>query len=123
MSNIPFQVIEWDQIPQVDYAGETGNATWQTLQFAGLRIRIVRYSSDYIADHWCRKGHIVHCLEGGFTSEMESGERFEMKVGMTYVVSDEMSSHRSLSTDGVKLLIIDGDFLQFRSPGNDREHS
>jgi hypothetical protein len=31
---------------------------------------------------------------------------------MTYVVSDELSSHRSLSSKGVKLLIIDGDFLE-----------
>jgi len=31
---------------------------------------------------------------------------------MTYVVSDELSSHRSIAKDGVKLLIIDGDFLK-----------
>jgi len=31
---------------------------------------------------------------------------------MTYVVSDELSSHRSISKDGVKLMIIDGDFLK-----------
>jgi hypothetical protein len=31
---------------------------------------------------------------------------------MTYVVSDELSEHRSTTVKGVKLLIIDGDFLQ-----------
>ena len=118
MSNIPFQVIQWDQILQVDYAGETGTAGWQTLQFEGLRVRMVHYSPGYIADHWCRKGHIVHCLEGSFVSEMESGEQFELQAGMTYIVSDEMSSHRSLSQNGVKLMIIDGDFLQYHSPEN-----
>ena len=30
---------------------------------------------------------------------------------MTYVVSDEASSHRSRSANGATLLIIDGDFL------------
>ena len=30
---------------------------------------------------------------------------------MTYIVSNELSSHRSYSENGVKLLIIDGDFL------------
>lgn len=31
---------------------------------------------------------------------------------MSYVVSDELSSHRSYSENGVRLLIIDGDFLK-----------
>jgi hypothetical protein len=30
---------------------------------------------------------------------------------MTYIVSDDMSSHRSKTKDGVKVIIIDGDFL------------
>lgn len=29
--NIPFQTIDWDLIPKVEHAGETGVATWQTL--------------------------------------------------------------------------------------------
>jgi len=29
-----------------------------------------------------------------------------------YVVTDELSSHRSSTDNGVKLLIIDGDFLK-----------
>jgi len=77
-----------------------------------LRIRMVEYSPGYLADHWCKKGHIVHCLEGEFISELETGEEFKLTKGMTYIVSDELSSHRSISKTGVKLLIIDGDFLK-----------
>ncbi|NTW24458.1 MAG: hypothetical protein HGA37_07150 [Lentimicrobium sp.] len=109
---IPFQSIDWSIIPKIKYPGEKGTATWQTIQFDGLRIRIVEYSAGYLADHWCRKGHIVHCLEGEFISEIENGESFLLAKGMTYVVSDELSSHRSVSDQGVKLLIIDGDFLK-----------
>jgi len=109
---IPFQSIDWSVIPKILHPGEKGIATWQTIQFEGLRIRIVEYSAGYLADHWCRKGHIVHCLEGEFVSEMENGESFTLTKGMTYVVSDELSSHRSVSEQGVKLLIIDGDFLK-----------
>jgi hypothetical protein len=112
MSSISFQAINWEDIPKTAHKGETGTSYWQTLQYRGLRIRIVEYSAGYLADHWCRKGHIVHCLEGEFESEMENGEIFLLKKGMSYVVSDEMSSHRSISADGVKLLIIDGDFLR-----------
>ena len=113
-STIPFQSVDWSVIPKTLHPGETGMATWQTVEFDGLRLRIVEYSAGYLADHWCRKGHIVHCLEGGFVSEMETGESFILTKGMTYVVSDELSSHRSVSEQGVKLMIIDGDFLKFR---------
>jgi hypothetical protein len=54
----------------------------------------------------------VHCLEGEFVSELETGEEFALTAGMTYIVSDNLSSHRSISKNGVKLLIIDGDFLK-----------
>ena len=110
-SPIPFQTIDWSAIAKIEYKGETGTAFWQTLHFSGLRVRIVEYTSGYLADHWCTKGHIVHCLEGEFTSELIDGSNFELKKGMTYIVSDEMSSHRSVSSNGVKLLIIDGSFL------------
>jgi hypothetical protein len=112
MIQIPFQTIDWSLVPKTEYPGETGKAWWQTIQLGGLRIRIVEYSKGYMADHWCRKGHIVHCLEGEFTSELIDGEKFRSTKGMTYVVSDELSSHRSISDNGVKLLIIDGDFLK-----------
>lgn len=111
-SNIPFQTIDWSAIPKTEHPGETGMAWWQTLQFSGLRLRIVEYSPGYLADHWCRKGHLVHVLEGEFVSELENGESFRLTKGMAYLVSDELSSHRSVTEDGVKLLIVDGDFLK-----------
>lgn len=112
MGNIPFQTIDWESIPKVEHKGETGTSFWQTIQYEGLRVRIVEYSNGYLADHWCKKGHIVHCLEGEFISELENGEVFTLSQGMTYAVSDNLSSHRSISKNGVKLLIIDGDFLK-----------
>ena len=109
---IEFQTIDWAKIEKEIYEGETGVAYWQTCQFGGLRLRLVTYSSGYLADHWCKKGHIVHCLEGSFESELETGEKVRMTTGMTYIVSDNLSSHRSISDNGVKLLIIDGNFLK-----------
>lgn len=112
--NIPFQTIDWSTVPKAEHKGETGTSWWQTVQLPGLRIRVVEYSAGYLADHWCRKGHIVHCLEGEFTSESIDGNPSQLKPGMTYVVSDELSSHRSSTKNGVKLLIIDGDFLKYQ---------
>ena len=110
--NIPFQNIDWSTVPKVEYQGETGIATWQTTTFEGLRLRIVEYSAGYKADHWCQKGHIVHCLAGEVTNELKGKESSLLKQDMTYIVSDDLSSHRSVTKNGVKLLIIDGDFLQ-----------
>ncbi len=110
--NIPFQTIDWTCFPKTVHNGESGVAFWQTLQLEGLRIRMVEYSVGYLADHWCKKGHIVHCLQGELISELQNGENHLLKKGMTYVVSDNLSVHRSRTEHGVKLLIIDGDFLK-----------
>jgi len=112
LSKIPFQTIDWSSISKTEYIGSEGTSYWKTFQLPGLRIRLIEYSSGYIADHWCQKGHIVHCLEGEFISESKSGEPIKLAKGDTYIVSDNLSDHRSVSKTGAKLLIIDGDFLK-----------
>lgn len=112
MYTIPFLAIDWEQIEKTEHKGETGTSFWQTIYKDGLRMRIVSYSPNYSADHWCSKGHIVYCLEGSFISELANGEQTVLTAGMTYIVSDELSTHRSFSENGAKLLIIDGDFLK-----------
>jgi len=113
--NIPFQTIDWSMIPKTEHKGETGVAYWQTLQFPGVRVRIVEYSEGYAADHWCQKGHIVYCLEGEVVNEQQGAPSSVLTPGMSYIVSDALSSHRSVTKTGVKLLIIDGDFLQLKN--------
>lgn len=112
MYTIPFQTIDWEKVEKTAHKGETGKSFSQTVQLDGLRIRIVEYTPGYFANHWCEKGHIVYCLDGEFVSELKSGAKFAIGRGMSYVVSDDLSSHRSSTKTGVKLLIIDGDFLK-----------
>lgn len=112
MYTIPFQTIDWNQIETTEHKGTTGMAYWQTVLLDSLRIRKVVYSENYLADHWCQKGHIVQCLDGEFISELENGETFKLTKGMTYIVSDDLSSHRSVTANKVTLLIIDGSFLK-----------
>lgn len=111
-ASIPFHAIDWSLVPRTEHKGETGTSFWRTQQFGGLRIRLVEYSPGYLADHWCQKGHVVHGLEGEFVNEHENGETTVMSAGMTYVVSDGASSHRSRTENGATLLIVDGDFLK-----------
>ena len=113
--NIPFQSIDWEKIPKIEYKGESGLSYWQTIQVEGLRIRIVEYSNDFVLDHWCEMGHIVYCLEGEFLNELKDGETSTFKKGMSFVVSDKLSTHRISTKKGMKLLIIDGDFLKLNT--------
>jgi len=110
-TSIPFDLTLWSAIQATEHPGETGTSWWKTIQYGDLRIRVVEYSKNYKADHWCQKGHIVYCLEGEFCSEEEGGKSVVLKKGMSYQVSDNRSSHRSSTRDGAILFIVDGAFL------------
>jgi len=111
MNPILFHTTQWDTVPVTEHRGESGVALWRTLQFESFRVRLVEYSKNYRADHWCRAGHIIFCLEGEMESELADGRTFRLTAGMSYQVSDNASLHRSSSRDGVKLFIVDGNFL------------
>ena len=67
--SIPFQITDWSQVPATVVNGTTGTATMRIQQHGDLRIRIIEYSSNYLADHWCELGHLVFVLEGDPGSE------------------------------------------------------
>lgn len=111
MNNIPFQITDWSQIEPEAHNGETGSATVKALDFGPLRVRLIEYSPNYKADHWCQKGHIIYCIEGEMVTELADGSLHVLKEGMSYEVSDNLSSHRTSSANGVKLFVVDGAFL------------
>lgn len=107
INDIPFGTTDWSDVPATHHAGETGAATWRTRQFGPIRVRIVEYTPGYLADHWCVKGHILLCLEGELTTELEDGRVFVLKPGMSYQVADQAEPHRSSTAVGAKLFIVD----------------
>jgi hypothetical protein len=107
MNDIPFGVIDWQNIEQVEHKGETGIALWKTCNFGEIRVRIVEYSAGYRADHWCKKGHILLILEGELYTETEDGKVNILKPGMSYQVADNVMPHRSYTEKGAKLFIVD----------------
>lgn len=113
--SIPFHTIDWESLPLTEQKGESGIVRSRTASYGNLRVRIVEYSAGYLADHWCQKGHLIYCLKGEMVSELSDGSEHVLKEGMSYHVSDNLSSHRSRSEKGVKLLVIDGDFLNLDS--------
>ncbi|WP_159952252.1 DHCW motif cupin fold protein [Rhizobium sp. 18065] len=107
ITGIPFGTTDWASVEKTDHKGETGSATWQTRQFGDIRVRMVEYTPGYLADHWCVKGHILLCLEGELTTELEDGRVFVLKPGMSYQVADKAEPHRSSTAVGAKLFIVD----------------
>ena len=107
MHNIPFGLTDWSQIPASEHKGESGMAYWRTQQFDAVRVRLVEYSPGYRADHWCSKGHILLCLEGELHTQLADGREFVLTPGLSYQVADQAEPHRSYTTTGARLFIVD----------------
>lgn len=107
LDSFPFQTLSWDNIPAEEHAGITGMAYWRVFRMNDVRVRMVEYTAGYLADHWCSKGHIILCLEGEMETELEDGRKFILTKGMTYHVGDQNEAHRSSTTTGCKLFIVD----------------
>ena len=103
-----FTVVDWKDEPRTDHTGEAGTALWRTRMMGDVRVRVVEYTPGYVADHWCDRGHILFVLEGEITSELRDGRKHRLTAGMSYLVSDFGDpAHRSTTTTGAKLLIVD----------------
>jgi quercetin dioxygenase-like cupin family protein len=107
IGNIPFGSTDWSTVERTEHKGETGVAYWQTRNFNDIRVRIVEYTPGYSADHWCSKGHILYCLEGELRIELKDGREFTLKPGISYQVADDAEPHRSATSVGARLFIVD----------------
>jgi hypothetical protein len=107
MNGIHFGTTDWSKITPTEHEGETGIALWRACQFGDIRVRMVDYSPGYRADHWCSKGHVLLCLEGELHTELQDGRTFVLTAGTSYQVADHAEPHRSSTTTGAKLFIVD----------------
>lgn len=107
MKDIPFGITDWSTIERTEHKGETGMAYWRTCNFGDIRVRMVEYTPDYRADHWCSKGHLLLCLTGELHTELEDGRIVVLTPGMSYQVADNEMPHRSITVAGATLFIID----------------
>ena len=99
--------MDWAALTTEAHAGITGTSYRQTFMMHDIRVRMVEYSPGYLADHWCRKGHIIYCIEGEMETELEDGRKFILSKGMTYHVGDDSEAHRSSTKNGCRLFIVD----------------
>ena len=107
IQNVPFNVIDWSQVVPSEHPGETGKAYWRTLEIGNIRVRMVEYTPGYKADHWCSRGHVLLVLEGELVTELQDGRKFTLTPGTSYQVAEGAEPHRSATTTGAKLFIVD----------------
>ena len=107
LENFPATAVDWSSVEPTEHRGDVGVAIWRTRTFGDIRVRMVEYSPGYLADHWCRKGHVLLCLSGELTTEFDDGSRFTLGPGISYQVADEAGAHRSTTATGATLFIVD----------------
>lgn len=105
--NIPFSTIDWSKVPVTKHAGETGEALWKTLDLSCVRVRMIEYSPNYKADHWCKRGHVLLVLEGELVTELDDGRIFTLTPGMSYQVQHDGESRQFSTLKGAKLFVVD----------------
>ena len=107
ITGIAFATTDWSKVERTEHKGESGVAHWRTRQFGSIRVRLVEYSPGYLADHWCTKGHILFCLEGELHTALQDGREFVLRPGMSYQVADNAEAHRSSTSVGATLFVVD----------------
>ena len=107
IEQVPFHTTDWSQVSETHHPGETGMATWRSVEIGNIRVRHVEYSAGYLADHWCERGHVLLVLQGELVTELRDGRRFVLGAGHSYQVADHDGAHRSLSITGARLFIVD----------------
>ncbi|WGT30582.1 DHCW motif cupin fold protein [Pseudomonas marginalis] len=107
LTAVPFGITDWSTVEPELHPGVSGSASWRTCHFGTTRVRRVDYSPGYLADHWCKRGHVLLCLEGELHTELEDGRQFTLTAGMSYQVGNDMEAHRSSTSVGAKLFIVD----------------
>jgi hypothetical protein len=108
LPNLPVGITDWSQVSESVHLGASGTATVRSRQLGEIQLRLVVYSSGYVADHWCHKGHIVFVVAGNVIIEHQHGSTYALTPGTSYHVADDNGlPHRVLSLDGATLFIVD----------------
>ena len=108
LNNFPVGITDWSQISESVHPGASGTAAVHSHQLGDIQLRFVVYSPNYVADHWCHKGHIVFVIAGQLVIEHQHSLTYKLMPGMSYhVADDDEPPHRVISDNGATIFIID----------------
>jgi hypothetical protein len=108
LTGFPVGIIDWSETAESVRPGTTGDATIRTHRLGDIQIRLIVYSPNYVADHWCRKGHLLFVVAGQLSIEHEQGVTYRLTPGTSYHVADDnWPPHRVVSKNGATIFLID----------------
>lgn len=107
IDSVPFGTTDWSTVAETEHPGESGSAYWRTVEQGNIRVRMVRYSPGYVADHWCDRGHVLLVLSGELVTELQDGSTHVLGPGMSYQVASRAAPHRSRTAPGATLFVVD----------------
>lgn len=99
--------IDWQTIPQQASNGTTGFVIAQTLELPTFKIRLLQFSANYEADHWCDKGHIIHVLKGDLIIAYNDDSTSTITQGNSLILGDNIKAHKTKTMEPTQILIID----------------
>ncbi len=108
LNNLPVGITDWPRIPESVHPGASGIATVRSRKLGDIQLRLVVYSPNYVADHWCHKGHIIFVAAGQIVIEHQEATTYTLVQGTSYHVADDHGSpHRLVSGNGATVFIVD----------------
>ncbi|MFJ8435837.1 DHCW motif cupin fold protein [Kitasatospora sp. NPDC094019] len=107
LTGFPFTATDRTQVAEERKSGGSGEVTSRVQRFGEVRARRVDHSPGYVADHWCRKGHVLFVLEGELVTALDDGRVVVTGRGGSYQVADDAEAHRSSAPSGASPLIVD----------------
>lgn len=100
-------LIDWEKLPEEKALGITGSAIVRTHQSGNMKIRLLSFSEDYEADHWCTKGHVLCVQDGSLIIDFQDGNSFTVEKGKVSVLGENNSPHKARTVEKAVVLIID----------------
>jgi len=98
---------DWNTVPNEKEMGMRGFSVTKRKTIANVTVRRVEYSADYIADHWCEKGHVIIVIDGQLIVEHKGGSIHSLHQGMVYMIGDDSRAHKAKSKNGAVVFIVD----------------
>lgn len=107
IDNLKTQKINWNNLPEQELIGESGKSVYKEIISGNFHIRLAEYSANYSSDHWCDKGHIIHCISGAFVMLLKNGNDIIINAGESIILGGSNPHKASTGDVPAVMFIID----------------
>lgn len=106
IKNVPFCMVNWSAIETSKYKGKTRETLWQKQEVFGFgwysMVKVIMQITGAVVAMFCL------FLKEIWRQSIKTGSGFKLTHGTSYqVASDDENPHRSFTTSGATLFIVD----------------